>query len=70
MARSCSCQCTKASSGPRGCTKGVVGRNDPKKMLCDVCYYEVSTMSQIRRKPTDCKYPSKPPSTLDHIIGR
>ncbi|KAK8098715.1 uncharacterized protein PG998_011956 [Apiospora kogelbergensis] len=70
MARSCVCQCTKTSNSPRGCVNGVVGRNDPKKLLCDVCYYEANTVSQIRRKPTDCTYPNKPPSALDRIIRR
>ncbi|KAK7973479.1 hypothetical protein PG984_016406 [Apiospora sp. TS-2023a] len=66
MGRPCSCQCTKIG---RGCKNGVVGRQDPKKALCDLCYYEIITMSHIRRQPV-CQYPAKLPSTLDRIIGR
>ncbi|KAK8074326.1 hypothetical protein PG994_005225 [Apiospora phragmitis] len=67
MARRCSCECTK--TGARGCVNGVVGRQDPKKTICDVCYYEITTVSHIRRQVV-CRYPAKLPSTMDRIIGR
>lgn len=68
MPRPCGCQCT-TRTGPRGCINGFVGRQDPKKALCDLCYYEDITMSQIRRQPV-CQYPARLPSALDRIIGR
>ncbi|KAK7946051.1 uncharacterized protein PG986_010372 [Apiospora aurea] len=68
MARPCSCECTKHGR-LRSCLNGFVGQQDPKRALCDVCYFEVTTVSHIRRQPV-CQYPAKLPSTLERIIGR
>lgn len=56
MARKCKCECRRRVKGaPVVCQEGRVGR-DPLKKLCDVCYYETTTMKS-RKHPT-CNYPS------------
>ncbi|KAI0868659.1 hypothetical protein GGS24DRAFT_199814 [Hypoxylon argillaceum] len=62
--RRCQCQCQKALVGKLAvCKDGTVGNLDPELVLCDICFFELKEVNNIRHMPT-CQYP---PDTLDRI---
>ncbi|KAI0465652.1 hypothetical protein F4859DRAFT_374151 [Xylaria cf. heliscus] len=53
----CQCQCRNPPAGKRAvCIDAVVGRLDPELALCDVCFFELKEMNDVRSAPT-CQYP-------------
>ncbi|KAI2638006.1 hypothetical protein GGS26DRAFT_437617 [Hypomontagnella submonticulosa] len=58
-AKRCQCECRNLGVGV--CHDALVGAHDPHRILCDLCYYELTRMKGIR-KHTACRYPSEVPS--------
>ncbi|KAL7621614.1 hypothetical protein AAE478_008940 [Parahypoxylon ruwenzoriense] len=55
----CQCECRKLGVGV--CKGALISTCDPYRILCDLCYFELTKMKGIRKYEI-CRYPSNVPS--------